>query len=552
MMVVAELFAKLGLDGKEFDRGITAMDKRAGGLVPTLQGISNKMEKVGKAMSTYVTLPVLAGLGLSVKAASDLEETMNKVDVVFGSAAESVKEFMGDAATALGMSKQQAGEATATFGNLLSGTGKSKDEVAKMSENLVQLASDMSSFNNIPMAEALEKIRSGLVGEAEPLRAVGVLLDDAALRQKALSMGIVKNTTDVLSPNNKMLAAYALILEKTKVQQGDFARTSDGLANSIRTATAQLKDMAAAFGTDLIPMAKDLLSILRPLVGAFGSMPGPMRKIVLGFALVLAAVGPLAMATRGLLRAYLGIVTQGPKLLVTLGRFAGGFQNANVAQSAFSGVAGTLGGKLRSVLAAVKNWIVKVPMLVAANTTAALSYSALGLAAVGAGVAIWQMMDAAMAYEDQMRKVDDATKANLLALDALIAKRRALGKDTSWAEGQRQSIIDAGKVSTPWYYYLNPAYALGEGAAKLASGRGLASGGYVPARPGGTAYILGEGGEGEHVIPDSKMGKRGGGDIHVHIGTLVGTDERAARQLSDMVGRHLMRGVRRGMVGQNA
>ena len=102
-----------------------------------------------------------------------------------------------------------------------------------MSTGLVQLAADLASFNNLNPEEVFLKLQSGIVGEVEPMRALGVNLSAAAVNAKALQMGLV-NANGELTEQAKIMARYALIMEQTGNAQGDFARTSDGLANSTR------------------------------------------------------------------------------------------------------------------------------------------------------------------------------------------------------------------------------------------------------------------------------------------------------------------------------
>ena len=193
-------------------------------------------------------------IGDSIDAARDLSETLSKSSVVFGDAADEVEAFGDTAAESMGMSKQAAIEAAATFGNLFVGVGESKQKAAELSQSVVKLAGDLASFNNIDPTEALEKLRSGLSGEAEPLRSVGVFLTEAKVKAKAMELGLV-DANGELSEGSKILARYQLILDETKTAQGDFARTSEELANSQRTANAKLIDAQAQLGESFEPIA---------------------------------------------------------------------------------------------------------------------------------------------------------------------------------------------------------------------------------------------------------------------------------------------------------
>jgi len=235
---------------------------------------SRKLVGIGAGIYVFREMADLAGrvgetmLG-PIRAASDLNETVNKAKVVFGTAADSVLAFGETSAQAMGQSRQQAIEAAATYGNLFVTMGIGRQAAAEMSMSMVKLAADIASFNNIPMDVALEKIRSGLVGEVEPLRQVGVLLSEEQVKLKAVQMGLTDNA-DALTEAQKVQARYALILEQTAVQQGDFARTSTGLANSTRIIQASFADLQAEIGNELLP-------VIAPLVSNFAqSLPGAL------------------------------------------------------------------------------------------------------------------------------------------------------------------------------------------------------------------------------------------------------------------------------------
>lgn len=223
--------------------------------------------KVGLAGAT-VALGVFAKN--AVGAASDFEESLAAVGEVFGSASAGIEEFAKTGANALGQSQTQILSAARQFGIYGQAAGLAGEENVKFSKDLVSLATDIASFNNVSVDEAIMAIGSGLRGEAEPLRRFGVLLDDATLRAKALELGIVNTTKQALTPQNKILAANALIFEQTATQQGDFARTSDGLANSQRILAAQFENLKITAGAALAPAFGELVKAAVPVIEALG------------------------------------------------------------------------------------------------------------------------------------------------------------------------------------------------------------------------------------------------------------------------------------------
>jgi hypothetical protein len=135
-----------------------------------------------------------------------------------------------------------------------------------MSTSLVQLAADMASFNNTSIDQAITALRSGLSGETEPLKRFGVALSEVRLKEEALRMGLIETTKGTLPVAIKSQAAYSLILRDTALAQGDYARTADGTANTMKTLQAKIEDAKVALGQALMPAFRALLKILELLI----------------------------------------------------------------------------------------------------------------------------------------------------------------------------------------------------------------------------------------------------------------------------------------------
>jgi len=191
----------------------------------------------------------------AIAAASDFEESTAKIGEIFGDAANSVFDFAEDAAQALGQSKQSVLEAAGTFGTFGKAAGLAGEDLSGFSNDFTALASDLASFNNTSPEEAVQALGAALRGESEPLRRYGILLDDASMRQKALELGIISTTKNALTPQQKILAAQALIFEQSSDAQGDFERTSGSLANQQRILQAELENVTIEIGQKLLPVA---------------------------------------------------------------------------------------------------------------------------------------------------------------------------------------------------------------------------------------------------------------------------------------------------------
>lgn len=190
--------------------------------------------------------------------ASDAAEVQSKMEVVFGKALPALTKNIDAFSAATGASRYELREQVADMGALLEPLTANKLAAADMSEQFVKLATDLGSFNNVPVEDALLAIRSGLVGESEPLRRFGVLLNAAAVEAKALEMGLAKNKKE-LTEQNKVQARAALIMEQTTLAQGDATRTAGSMANQIKRLKNSVSDLGTDIGKVLLPPALRLL-----------------------------------------------------------------------------------------------------------------------------------------------------------------------------------------------------------------------------------------------------------------------------------------------------
>jgi len=236
------------------------------------QALYNGAMAAGRAISGFMSS--------SVTAASDLAETTSKIGVVFGDASIQILEMGDSAATSFGMSKNAALTAAGTYGNLFRSMGIGEQASADMSESLIGLAGDLASFNNLTPEEVLEKLRAGLTGEAEPLKSLGININEVILKEKALELGLYSGK-GALDAGAKAQAAYALMLEQTTLAQGDFARTSDGLANQQRIAAANVENLKAKLGTALLPMVTAVTKGFNKFVES-PFFQGALKKVIDG------------------------------------------------------------------------------------------------------------------------------------------------------------------------------------------------------------------------------------------------------------------------------
>src|SRR4051812_2170673 len=225
-----------------------------------------------RAVATGAAAFGVAGVGMAailgkqaVTAASDLNEVLSKTQVIFKSSAPGIIRWSTTTADALGLSQEQALAAASGMGNLLVPMGVARKTAAGMSKRMVTLAGDMASFNNASPEETLAALQSAFVGEYDPVQRFGAAITAARVESEAMRKTHKKNAKD-LTAAEKAQAAYNLILRDTKNQQGDFSRTSTGLANAQRRLAATWNDLKAAMGAPLLEIVRNGLNrIIGPL-----------------------------------------------------------------------------------------------------------------------------------------------------------------------------------------------------------------------------------------------------------------------------------------------
>ena len=254
------------------------------------QNVGSKMTSAGRTMSTDVTPALTAGFGLAIKEASDFEENLNKIDVTFGTSSKAVKQWADSATKNFGLSKNAALEMTSQFGDMGTSMGLSQKNASQMSMSLAGLAGDLASFKNIGVDEAMTALNGVFTGETESLKTLGIVMTETNLKQFADDCGLVY---EEMTQAEKVQLRYNYVMAQTKNAQGDYARTSDGTANSIRTLTQSLSNLAIAFGELVLPIITPVIQGLTKVIEKITKLPKPIKGAILIIGGVLAVAGPL-------------------------------------------------------------------------------------------------------------------------------------------------------------------------------------------------------------------------------------------------------------------
>jgi len=237
-----------------------------------LGGVDDRLDRVGTRMQIVGT-GALAMAGVAGRAlwslgqdASNLEQAVGGTTAVFGEAAATIDQFAETSADGFGLSSRAARELTSQLGAMLKGFGFTRQEAADTSVELAQLGADLSAaFGGAP-EEAVQALGAALRGERDPIERYGVSINEAAVQQKALEMGLASSTSQ-LSANAKAQATLALIMEQTADIQGQFAREADTAAGQQARAAAEWENLRAEIGEGVLPAMNQLLSTGRDVIG---------------------------------------------------------------------------------------------------------------------------------------------------------------------------------------------------------------------------------------------------------------------------------------------
>ncbi|WP_195952274.1 hypothetical protein [Clostridium saudiense] len=267
-MTIEELEIVIEAQTREFNQQIanvtnqvSNMEKRVN---KSLGNIKNIFGRVGKWIAAL-------GIGKVIKdsiiTAMDSIESDSMFDTVFGSLSNDVRRWSEELQNTLGLNGYAIRENVATLYNMTQSMGLASSEALNLSKDMTLLAEDMASFYNISSEEAFTKIRTGLTGETEPLKALGILVDDATIKQYAYANGIAKTGSE-LSNTEKVMARYIAIQQQTATASGDLARTLNSPANQLRVLQNNLNLLKIELGNAFMPIVQVVLPILNSFVQA--------------------------------------------------------------------------------------------------------------------------------------------------------------------------------------------------------------------------------------------------------------------------------------------
>lgn len=358
---IAVQFARLGSGLGSIARGLGsfaaglgkiawgAASSGASALTSALTSASRSILSVGTGLAKIAAIGGVVGTILGVKAAgaaAHLTETFNKTNQVFGKDGAGVVATAEKMNAAFGVSRKEFLDGASAIGGMLQGMGYAQKDAAGLSSSLARLAADAAAFRDVPLDVALQKIRSGLSGEAEPLKEWGVLIDEASVKNEALRMGIIKQGQD-LSQAGKVQARLSLITKGLGKDSGALTRESTGTAAQMAEVWGRLQTLWEQIGASIAPALGVALQGVNQAIVAAGLAWEDGKAAVLGwFGVTNESLGQ-ANGGVGILQASIGWLADAWS--VVKGATAGFFSYFESGISAISGWLSSIFGALEKI-----------------------------------------------------------------------------------------------------------------------------------------------------------------------------------------------------------
>ena len=260
--------AELGNNHEDYNNQVRESTSLLGGLKGKIAGL----------VGAYIGMQTVKD---AIGYASDLAEVQNVVDVTFGKSASSVNDWAKTTLNAFGLNEKTALQFSGTMGAMLKSSGMSGDAVMEMSKKITELSGDMASFYNLEGEEAFNKLRSGISGETEPLKQLGINMSVANLEAYAMAQGI-STAYNEMSQAEQVSLRYNYLLQATADAQGDFARTTDSFSNQMKLLKENWLAFTGEIASKALPMLAHGISMLNATIGFLSANWSIIEPIVMG------------------------------------------------------------------------------------------------------------------------------------------------------------------------------------------------------------------------------------------------------------------------------
>lgn len=406
-----------------------------------LESFGSKVSGIGKSLTTRLTLPLGIAGGAAIKMASDFEESLNKVNVAFGEASGTVRDFAKTTLQQFGIAQGTALDMAALFGDMSTSMGLSVGAAADLSTSLVGLAGDLASFKNMNIEEVTTALAGVFTGETESLKRLGIVMTQVNLEQFAMEQGI-KKTIKEMTQAEKVQLRYQFVMSKTANAQGDFSRTSEGAANQMRIFQESMKELGASFGAVILPAFTKLVQKANAVLLKFKNLDEGTKKTIMIIGGIAAAIGPV-LVVLGSMSSGIGLVASGfATALPIIIKVVSAFKNLTIAM-----LANPVGAIAAAVVTLIAGFVEYLHRLEPAVSRTKTFFNILKSLGNPLKFAALQAEDAAKALAQKKKDAEAAAKANAELKASLENLGKPLVTATKEAENLGTALRDIKTVS---------------------------------------------------------------------------------------------------------
>lgn len=268
-MARADVKVTTDLDSSRMKAGLTRMQNGISGMVKSA---------TGKFLALGAVIGGLRGLGGLGKLAMEAEEVDSKFNAVFKESAPRMLEVVKDLKTHIHATTTEMKNSLATYKAMADGMGFTDEAGQILAESMVRLQGDLASFHNLETEEAFNKIKSAISGEFEPLKQLGIVLNEATIKQEALNLGIYDGTT-ALTASQKALAVQSAVVRMMGDANGDAEATTNSSMNAYKRLNRELKDLGENLGVLLVPLVNKLVEVTSKAVEATDNIKKSINNV---------------------------------------------------------------------------------------------------------------------------------------------------------------------------------------------------------------------------------------------------------------------------------
>lgn len=302
MSFIAEIQANIDNFNSNLDKAQARMDAFANGIGKKIAEVGQSFQMIGGALSIAVTAPLVAAGTAAYNMAADFEDAMGATDQIFKEASEATQAWANSLPTYYGIAKKEALEYSNMMGSMLVNIGNlTEKEASEQSAKLIELAGDLTAMYGGTTQDAVRALTGALKGNTTMLDNYGMAANDALVKAKAYSMGLVEQGKE-LDLASKQAATLALIYEQSAAAQGQAARESEGASGSMRALKTEISNLTTELGANLLPIITPIVTKIKEIAAGFRSLSPEAQKTISVVAAVAAAIGPMLLALGSLMQ----------------------------------------------------------------------------------------------------------------------------------------------------------------------------------------------------------------------------------------------------------